>query len=477
VEGVAPGDFDPMLSSSTTTVLAPADEGRLRPATRPEPFRALANAGRRLVARVAEQVGKLRQPGLRRSLALLQSRAHWPRRRDDRGRSPGRRTLEPDQAREAADEWRSVLCAIREEATEASRLKEEFRADLAEVERIRLQLKDAYPLAIDLSSRAAVEKIQELESIRSERDGLREEARGLRWQLETQATEARERCAHLAEERDSARAERDRWNAERAAIGRELELTRDISGAERDALGREIDQLQSRLGELERSLDEAACEHQSERATWEARRKDVEEGAGRQRRALNEAEGRLLQQLAGFEAERQFWRRTLDEYDQRIQQLQRDVAMSDQLRTAVEAERDEARAAHGERERTWQAERDRLVAALERAREAAEAAAMALRPRPQACSSLEPEAFRSQLERWLAEACGRLQGLGANPDRAANQTLSRWLEYEIRIASEEIAVLNGERAMSLRDQADASAAAPQPALIENTSDFPESHED
>jgi hypothetical protein len=238
-----------------------------------------------------------------------------------------------------------------------------------------------------------------------------------------------------------------------------------------------VDQLQSRLGELEQSQEEAACQHQRERASWEARRKELEEGSGRQRRALDEAEARLLQQLAGFEAERQFWRRQLDEYEQRIEQLQRDVVISEQLRTAVEAERDEARATRRELERSHQAERDRLVAALERAREVAEAAATALRPRPQSGSFPDPEAFRTHLEQWLAEARARLQGLSANPDRPANQTLSRWLEYEIRIASEEIAVLNRERAMSLRDQAEESAAPPQPALIEDTSHCPESHGD
>src|SRR5262249_47038591 len=152
-------------------------------------------------------------------------------------------------------------------------------------------------------------------------------------------------------------------------------------------------------------------------------------------------------------------------YDQRIEQLQRDVVISEQLRNVAEAERDEAQAARRELERSQQAERDRLVAALERAREAAESAAMALRPRPQACTDHEPEAFRTQLEQWLAEARARLQGLGANPDRAANQTLSRWLDYEIRIASEEIVVLDRQRAITLRDQAEVSAAPPQPALI------------
>jgi chromosome segregation ATPase len=370
-----------------------------------------------------------------------------------------------------------VLSAIQEEAAEANRLKQEFRADLAEIERIRVQLRDAYPLAIDVSSRAAVERIEELESLRDECERLREEARGLRSQLETQATQAQERCAHLTEERDSARADRDRWNAERAAIGRELELTRDISGAERDALAREVDHLQSRLGELERSQEEAACRHQQESASWEARRKELEVGSGHQHRALNEAEGRLLQQLAGFEAERQFWRRTLDEYDQRIEQFQKDVDISGQLRIGLEAQRDEAQAARCELERRHQAERDRLVAALERAREAAEAAATALRPRPQACSFHDPGACRPQLEQWLAEARARLQGMGANPDRPANQTLSRWLEYEIRIASEEIAALDRERAMTLRNQAVDPAAPAQTALIEDTSDRPDSHGD
>jgi hypothetical protein len=235
-----------------------------------------------------------------------------------------------------------------------------------------------------------------------------------------------------------------------------------------------VDQLQSQLGELERSQEEAACQHERERASWDARRKELEEGSERRRGALDEAEGRLSQQLAGFEAERQFWRRQLDEHEQRIEQLRRDVVLSEQLRAAIEVERDEAQAARRELERIHQVERDRLVGALERAREAAEAAATALRPRPQACSFHDPGAFRTHLEQWLAEARARLQGLGANPDRPANQTLSRWLEYEIRTASEEIAVVDPERALSLRDPAEESsapesAAPPQPVLIEDTS--------
>jgi hypothetical protein len=65
-------------------------------------------------------------------------------------------------------------------------------------------------------------------------------------------------------------------------------------------------------------------------------------------------------------------------------------------------------------------------------------AAAALQPRPQACSQQDPQAFRTQLEQWLAEARARLQGLSANPGRPPNQALSAWLEYEIRTAREEI---------------------------------------
>jgi DNA repair exonuclease SbcCD ATPase subunit len=482
LEAGAPDASESMLSSIPTMVLAPADEDGFGAAPRPEQFHVVARARRWLVAQAETRVGKLRPPDLKRWLVGLRSRAHWPWGHHNPSPALGRGTLEPDQERdgprEAADEWRSVLSAIREEAAEVNQLKQELRADLAEVERIRVQLKDAYPLAIDLSSRAALERIQELESLRCEPERLREEGRGLRAELETQAMEARERCAQLTGERDSARAERDRWKAEHAAIERELEQTRDISGAERDALAREVDQLQSRLGELERSQEEAASEHQGESAVWEARRKELEEASAGQRRALNEGEARLLQQLAGFEAERQFWRRQLDDCQERIERLQTDVIVSEQLRAGVEAQRDEAQAARRELERSHQAEHDRLVAALERAREAAEAAATALRPRPQACSFHDMEAFRSHLEQWLAEARARLQGLGANPDRPANQTLSRWLDYEIRIASEEIAGLDRERTMSLKHQAEEAAAPAQPASIEDASKCPdESHGD
>jgi hypothetical protein len=451
LEAGAPGDSDLMLSSSTITVLAPGDEDGHHDAPRPWPFHGLAGACRRLAARVGEQAGKLPQLDPMRWLVLLQSRASWLRERHDRGPAPDRATLELEQGREAArttiDEWRSVVSAIREQAAEAGRLKEELRDDLAGVERIRIQLKEAYPLAIDPNSQAALEKIQELEALRAECGGLREEVRVLRSQLEGQATEARERCDHLTGERDAACAERDRWRAEHAAIGRELEQTRDLLGAERDALGREVDQLQARLAEIERSQEEAACRHERERASWEDRRKGLEEASEHQRRSLLEAEERLSQQQAGSEAERQSWRRQFDEHARRVEQLQGDLVISERLRASVEAERDQARAAGREAERSHQVERDGLVAALEPAREASEAAAMALRPRPQASSYHDPEAFRAQLERWLAEARAKL---------SATRVLSQWLEYETGAAGEEIALLDRERPPNPRDPAEES---------------------
>ena len=155
------------------------------------------------------------------------------------------------------------------------------RADLAEIERTRGQLRDAYPLAIDPNSRAAVETIQERDSLRAECERLHEEARALRSQLEARAAEAQERYDRLTEERDSARTEHDRWQAEHAAIERELEQTRGLLGAGHDALAREVDQLQARLRELERTQEEAAGQHERDRASREALREELEAGSER----------------------------------------------------------------------------------------------------------------------------------------------------------------------------------------------------
>ena len=157
--------------------------------------------------------------------------------------------------------------------------------------------------------------------------------------------------------------------------------------------------------------------------------------------------------------------------------MQQEVVLSERLRAAIEAERDEARAARRELERTHRAERDRLVTALEQAREAAEAAATAIRPRPRAWDFHDPEAFRTHLEQWLVEARARLEGLSANPDRPADQALSQWLDYEIQTALEEIPLLSRGPVPDPSDAAEESAAPLQPALIAGAGPGPESQGD
>src|SRR5262245_11341733 len=236
---------DLVLSSSTPPVQVLEDEDGNDHQPHREVFRSLASVCGRLVATVGELAGKLQKLNPRRWLVLPRRRPPRLQEQDNPAPAPDQRTLELKQDWEAArgpiDELRSELSAIREQAAQANRLKQELRADLAEIERIRVQLKEAYPLAIDPNSQAALEKIQELEALRAECGRLHEEAQVLRSRLEIQATEAREQWNHLTEERDSACAERDRWQAERAAIERELEQTRDLFGAECDALGREVD--------------------------------------------------------------------------------------------------------------------------------------------------------------------------------------------------------------------------------------------
>jgi chromosome segregation ATPase len=297
-----------MLSSNTITVQAPRDEDEPRAALRPALFHGLASACQRLVARVGEQAGKLQAVDPRRWLVLFSSRLPWPPTQAHANAARGQITLEFGRDREAAraatDDWRSILSTIREQAAEANRLKHEFRADLAEVERIGVQLKEAHSLAIDPNSRAALEKLQELESLRAECSRIGEDARDLHSRLEAQATEAQKRCDRLTEECDSARAERDRWEAKHGALERELEQTRDLLGAEHDALAREADQLQALLEELERSQEDAAGRHERERASWERRYMELKDESERRRSALLEAESRLSQHQARFDAER-----------------------------------------------------------------------------------------------------------------------------------------------------------------------------
>jgi hypothetical protein len=62
--------------------------------------------------------------------------------------------------------------------------------------------------------------------------------------------------------------------------------------------------------------------------------------------------------------------------------------------------------------------------------------------RPQACSYRDAETFRADLGQWLAAARQRLEEASDERGDAPNMAMARWLEYEVRTASEEIALLN-----------------------------------
>jgi hypothetical protein len=66
---------------------------------------------------------------------------------------------------------------------------------------------------------------------------------------------------------------------------------------------------------------------------------------------------------------------------------------------------------------------------------------LSVKPRPQACSYQDPEAFHSDLEHWLADAQASLQEMTANPGRPGNETRTSWLRFEIRTARAEIDLL------------------------------------
>jgi chromosome segregation ATPase len=396
-----PGAPDEVLSSSPPSALDLQNQDGHDDTPHLGLFRGLESVYRRLVAKVGARASELQRLNPRRWPVVPWRQSPQRQEKDDPAPAPGQRALDWKQDWEAArgtlDELRSELSAVREQAAQTERLKQELRADLAEIEQIRAQLKEAYPLVIDPNSQAALEKIRELETLRAECGRLHEEANVLRSQLETQATETRQQCNQLTTERDSACAERDWWKAERAAIERELEQTRDLFGAERDAIGREVDQLEARLEELERLQDEAGCEHQRERASWENERAELREEAERQRGALFEAEDHLSQQRVGFEVERQSWRRQLEEHARRtaehearlgeveqlhertgherdalvrrVEQLQGDLAKSERLRASIQLELDQARAAwkahRRESQAHWEQQRRDLLAEAE----------------------------------------------------------------------------------------------------------------
>ena len=72
-------------------------------------------------------------------------------------------------------------------------------------------------------------------------------------------------------------------------------------------------------------------------------------------------------------------------------------------------------------------------------------AATRLHARPQACSYRDPETFRAHVEQWLAEAQDRLEDRDEEHGQARRPASAAWVEYEIRTAREEIALLDSSQ--------------------------------
>jgi hypothetical protein len=442
-----------------------------------------------------------------------------------------------------------------------------------------------------------------------------EERQGLEAWSERQRQELLEAERRSSELRAQFEAERQAWDqrrdehARRIAAGearlREAEQLQGRTARDRDARAQDVERLHEQLAALERSRAAAEAERDEARAGWEAERQGLQEqGERRRRELLEDAERRLAELRAQFDAERQAWdqraasgreHEPLQQETERARDLldasrrERDAALQQveaagRERDLLHARIEEAEAGRREAERSGQAERDRLIAALEQARRefgaAAElgakhaeevrtlraelerqrrdrevrdeekegslaalrrdweverrrwlellaaahpevlpdgpapgndrpsppcgdsaersattqatvarpqgsgiepitptfrrtgghgrpprrrGAATPLRARPQASSYHDPETFRSHLEQWLAEAQARPQGMNAPPGRSGNEASSTWLEYEIRTAREEIALLEQSQVPGPKDPAGRSVVQLEPA--------------
>jgi hypothetical protein len=255
----------------------------------------------------------------------------------------------------------------------------------------------------------------------------------------------------------------------------DIRRERDAVRRQVQAMGPERDHLRARLDEVEAARRDSERSHQAERdrlvaaleqarqASESAARRGAEHAeavrvlrAERDRhrtdREAREAETRrnLAALQREWESERQCWLAMLSAgrpEDLRDSPVSlKDLVSSlhgDLPQQGIAAERSQDAAAGREAASITPPSRPakRTARPLRRAEVAA-----ALRPRPQACSYDEPEAFRTDLEQWLAEARPRLQAMSANPGRPANPTFCQWLEYEIRTGREEIALLVQEPA-------------------------------
>ncbi len=191
------------------------------------------------------------------------------------------------------------------------------------------------------------------------------EIKALRARLEEQAAVDSERLNRLTEECDAARADRDRSEAGRERLARELKQTQDQLGAEREVLVREVEQLQNALERWEGLRDNAVLEHEEDRARWEGERQELEARGESQRTEILDAQRRLAEQHEQFEAERVAWNQEFDERTRQIAELDRQISDLTQHQVRTGLERD----ALAREVAQWREKLD----ALERSRAGAEA--------------------------------------------------------------------------------------------------------
>jgi hypothetical protein len=291
-----------------------------------------------------------------------------------------------------------------------------------------------------------------------------------RWEDERRELEAdrdRERRELLAEAERRLQAERDAGRAAAEVVDRQLKSLREVVGRELESLREQTRALQGALDDARRERDAAVgraeqsalerdrlhagldqgdeAHRESERA-WRA---DAERLAGALEQARREAANAA--RLAAGQADS-------------VRVLRAEV---DHLRRERESLGETHRRELAAQQHEWEAERGRwfeLIAAARPESPAEEGPASAvedpsaaadptpdharrsrspgvvqpLPPRPQASSYDDPDAFRADLEHWVAAARERIRATPTNGARSRSDAYTRWLEYELRAAGDEL---------------------------------------